>query len=62
MCQKEYKLLKARFLREQGLNQQEIADHVGVSTRMVRKYLKPDYQPKTRTLYCCTFKYARKQN
>jgi len=49
MCQKEYKLLKARFLREQGLNQQEIADHVGVSTRMVRKYLKPDYQPKTRT-------------
>lgn len=48
MCQKECRMHLARILAQDGHKQIEIAQRLGVSDRMVRKYLKPDYQPKAR--------------
>lgn len=39
---------KARILAGLGHKQKEIADFLNVSDRMVRKYLNPDYQPRSR--------------
>jgi len=38
----------ARILANNGHKQTEIAQQLGVSDRMVRKYLRPEYQPKAR--------------
>lgn len=43
MCRKENRMHYARILSEQGLKQREIAERLGVSDRMVRKYLKPEF-------------------
>lgn len=43
MSQKENRMHYARILSDQGLKQREIAERLGVSDRMVRKYLKPDF-------------------
>lgn len=48
MCQKEYRMHTARILAKSGLKQAQIAAQLGVSDRMVRKYLKEDYLPKER--------------
>lgn len=48
MCQKEYRMHLARILANSGHKQAEIAQKLGVSDRMVRKYLQPNYQPKAR--------------
>jgi len=43
MCRKEHRMHYARILKEQGLKQREIAERLGVSDRMVRKYLEPEF-------------------
>lgn len=48
MCQKECRMHLARILANSGHKQTEIAQQLGVSERMVRKYLRPDYQAKAR--------------
>lgn len=48
MCQKEYRMHLARILAKEGHKQTQIAQRLGVSERMVRKYLRPEYQPKDR--------------
>jgi len=42
MCQKEERMHHAKILEKDGLSQREIANRIGVSDRMVRKYLKLD--------------------
>ena len=38
----------ARILAKEGLKQAQIGERLGVSDRMVRKYLREDYSPKQR--------------
>ncbi len=43
MCLKEDRMHLARILANEGHKQKEIAQRLGVSTRMVRNYLNPEY-------------------
>lgn len=59
MCQKEYRMHTARILANSGLKQAQIAEQLGVSDRMVRKYLKDEYctkEPQPRTSILDPFK------
>jgi len=50
MCQKEERMHYAKILEQDGLSQMEIANRIGVSDRMVRKYLKSEsIKQKTKT-------------
>jgi transposase len=43
MCQKEDRMHVARIMANQGHTQKYIAEYLGVSDRMVRKYLNPEF-------------------
>ena len=43
MCQKENRMHVARIMANEGHNQKYIAEYLGVSDRMVRKYLNPEF-------------------
>lgn len=48
MCQKEDRMHVARIMAGNGHSQKDIAAKLGVSDRMVRKYLKPDFGTRPR--------------
>ena len=48
MCQKEDRMHVARIMANQGHTQKYIAEYLGVSDRMVRKYLNPAFGNRTR--------------
>jgi predicted transcriptional regulator len=48
MCTKEDRMHVARIMAKNGQSQKAIAEKLGVSDRMVRKYLKPDFGTRPR--------------
>ncbi len=48
MCQKEDRMHVARIMANEGHTQKYIAEYLGVSDRMVRKYLNPDFRTRPR--------------
>ncbi len=48
MCRKEDRMHVARIMANDGHSQKDIAEKLGVSDRMVRKYLKPDFGTRAR--------------
>lgn len=48
MCRKEDRMHLARIMANDGHSQKNIAEKLGVSDRMVRKYLKPDFGTRRR--------------
>ncbi|MCG7852814.1 MAG: IS21 family transposase [Methanosarcinaceae archaeon] len=48
MCRKEDRMHIARIMANNGHSQKDIAEKLGVSDRMVRKYLKPDFGTRSR--------------
>lgn len=50
MCRKEERMHYARILAQEGHSQAEIGRRLGVSDRMVRKYLKKDFGTKLRAV------------
>lgn len=48
MCRKEDRMHIARIMANNGHSQKDIAEKLGVSDRMVRKYLKPDFGTRPR--------------
>ncbi len=48
MCRKEDRMHIARILAREGHSQKDIAAQLGVSDRMVRKYLKEDFGTRAR--------------
>lgn len=48
MCRKEDRMHVARIMANKGHSQKDIAEKLGVSDRMVRKYLKPDFGTRRR--------------
>ena len=50
MCLKEYRMHVARIMANEGHTQKYIAKYLGVSDRMVRKYLNPEFGIKPRKL------------
>jgi transposase len=48
MCRKEDRMHVARIMVNDGHSQKDIAAKLGVSDRMVRKYLKPDFGTRPR--------------
>ncbi len=48
MCRKEDRMHVARIMAKDGHSQKDIAVKLGVSDRMVRKYLKPDFGTRPR--------------
>jgi transposase len=48
MCRKEDRMHVARIMAQDGHSQKTIAEKLGVSDRMVRKYLKPDFGTRPR--------------
>jgi transposase len=48
MCRKEDRMHVARIMANNGHKQKDIAEKLGVSDRMVRKYIKPDFGTRPR--------------